>query len=1074
MASPVPSRPRAGRHRRRVSASLVLLITLAMLASCTPGPFSQPTAAPTSTSASPSGAGPSPTSGVEPAVPSTVGGPTTGAEPVADPDHELPELEPVQAPDWKPATRTDELAIAVAGAEITADKPLPTQLAIDVFSVTIAAVPGATPSTLPDGDGLGPMLALELISRVRERLSPAQRAAVDAAVPSGTDVEAHARLDGDGKIVTPVTAGPGKALRAAPRPDPLLARYVGLMAQAAADWKAYRSDVPLPSGIGIRFSQRQIKNYLMTAEPNTTDGTFFCEITVYPDMRTGAPSDQLIKTVFAHEVFHCAQFIWVGNINPALPAWLIEGSATFASFDLYRGSTAPPKDLTDLAWFQDPGKPLAARTYDAWPLYESARQSGADPYAAIKAMTQAGSSSVTASLGAAGLERLDFQAFASSQSLRTNRVTEPTWLMAWPGPNPSAGPRNTGRATQARGIGTFPVLGKGSHTHRQFVVPMTRDVGLVLATGVHGPVQTIADTGTVTIAEGQQRIFCVDPGKCRCPEGTSPTMDAIPLTPPMVFSFPQRDVATNAAVRNMKWDPRKYCEKPQPRKRSAYSNGDPHLVTFDGYTYDLMALGEFVTVRDPRGGLEVQSRHELGRAGSATSAVAIGTGSHRVTADTVLEPKGRLTVRLDGRVMTETAFGAGDVAVTVDGQVLTARWPDGSEVVAHAEYGFFVTITLADDRAGRVVGTLGSADLNMFNDLRMADGAVLTDPDPNAAFADSWAVDERTTLFDYQPGQSPASFRKPLPTPGPDHGPEPDAQAVQTCTERLGEQATSHEIHSCAYDVSVTGHDGFAAVYQQLTDDRVSANAGVVVLVPATPSPTTGPGPEPAVPSGTAPLLELQGTLAFLTDEPGQVPALTGSVRLPAGTVVVARVDLCRPDFDLTVRLVARTEQRESAQTYACDPRGLGTYSAQDGDVVPGTEAYLWVPTAGDYDVTVETTSTDAAAVTVQLFADPTPTFVSAEQFARGGYSGTLDGIGDTLVVPVTSPGGSSQWAVTADGGVCAALEYGPELSQAAPWDLGGVCHRQPAVDLSPTDAPVPLLIFSRSDGPQQVSIRPE
>jgi hypothetical protein len=52
------------------------------------------------------------------------------------------------------------------------------------------------------------------------------------------------------------------------------------------------------------------------------------------------------------------------------------------------------------------------------------------------------------------------------------------------------------------------------------------------------------------------------------------------------------------------------------------------------------------------------------------------------------------------------------------------------------------------------------------------------------------------------------------------------------------------------------------------------------------------------------------------------------------------------------------------------------------------------------------------------------------------------------------------------------ALAFGPQLTDAEPWDLGGVCHQQSAIDESPTlDSLLPMVIFARTGARQQVTI---
>jgi len=65
-----------------------------------------------------------------------------------------------------------------------------------------------------------------------------------------------------------------------------------------------------------------------------------CRIRVFPLLWKAQNDDETLKTAFAHELFHCFQGWW--NPIGGFPAWLTEGSASFAAFDLYRSSFDPP------------------------------------------------------------------------------------------------------------------------------------------------------------------------------------------------------------------------------------------------------------------------------------------------------------------------------------------------------------------------------------------------------------------------------------------------------------------------------------------------------------------------------------------------------------------------------------------------------------------------------------------------------------------------------------------------------------------------------------------------------------
>jgi hypothetical protein len=101
-------------------------------------------------------------------------------------------------------------------------------------------------------------------------------------------------------------------------------------------------------------------------------------------------------------------------------------------------------------------------------------------------------------------------------------------------------------------------------------------------------------------------------------------------------------------------------------------------------------------------------------------------------------------------------------------------------------------------------------------------------------FADAWRVDDVTTLFDYAPGTSTASFTLPewpheepvscsLQTEEPDSLPPPEPlpleQAEQLCSDVVDKDRKAN----CIQDVMVTGEAGFADAY--LLTEQVERNA---------------------------------------------------------------------------------------------------------------------------------------------------------------------------------------------------------------------------------------------------------
>src|SRR5690606_8921267 len=94
----------------------------------------------------------------------------------------------------------------------------------------------------------------------------------------------------------------------------------------------------------------------------------WCRVRVDPGFDAGA-TDARIKFYFAHEFFHCVQQRWNPGLDWRAAKWLVDGSAGFASADLYRGVYTTTTEL-HTHWFEVSSRPLSARWYDAWALFE--------------------------------------------------------------------------------------------------------------------------------------------------------------------------------------------------------------------------------------------------------------------------------------------------------------------------------------------------------------------------------------------------------------------------------------------------------------------------------------------------------------------------------------------------------------------------------------------------------------------------------------------------------------------------------------------------------------------------------
>lgn len=1027
-----------GSRRLRHCAAVV---AAALLAGCT-GEAGRPQTAPhTSTP---------PVTSTAPTVTGAVASPATST---AAPDTDLPTLADIDTPAYQPADRTEELTAQIDRA----GKPT-LQNAIDAMDL-YQSMPGATSTSLPPGEGLGGTVTLAMIDRVYSQLTPEQRAVVDKV---RNEIVGHVKISADGVMSAPAP-GPGRS--GAPATTAKQRHYGELATQVQQAWKTHRPDLPTPA-VTVAFAKNDLAAKeglaLMSTLPSGNGpGTATAVVTVYPVMYNAAYDDNYIKFTFAHEIFHGIQFAWAGG-NFAQSFWVQEGSAEWAAYDLYRARYAPPATpkLSFLAWFTTPGMPLGNRQYSAWPFFESAKQYGLDPYPDIKAMISHGQDDVAGLLAVAGLTADPFASFRSSQSLR-KRSAAKDFFLSWPGPNAAAGPTDTGLSQPVRGRGKFDVMGGEKYSHPQKLVGFTSAVDTVTLSP-EAVLTTLTTDGPLSVPPGASVTLCVKPGACTCPDsGTTMPQAVLPL----VVSLPEQAAKPVAHVVADKFDKRR-CKKPN---RSSRALGDPHLATFDGANYNLISQGEFVLLSDPVSKLRVQIRVQDN---GLIFGAAIGSGDgHRVT----LIGKGMTdpdpVLRLDGKSTAETDLdlGAG-VRVTRDGSELRVTGPDGLAIGLHWHGGINLT-AIADGAAlGRLEGLLGNGNGVVGDDLRRPDGTAVGATDED--FAKAWWVTDSSTLFDYEPGQTTESFRKPAGTL-----PEATQQLIDECRKQLGPDAIDFEIQMCAMDLALTGNRELITVYTIAVQDRTTGYpdlAGSAATATATAVPTTstaGP-PGSAVPSDGAAL-----TVTGVLDSSGQPSGgtLTGSLNLAAGTVLVTKTTGCPADRTIWVKMRSRTDQKSWVQPLLCDPRQIAKGLGGSKDTYQPGEAYVFVPVAGDYDVALSGDyGNDEIAVSAQFFADPAPQLVSAADFDTKGFTGTVGGIGHTVLA--WSKPGDKSITRTASGDIaelCVKPAFGLEFGQKTLWDLNPICGHNPDQGTGPYqgDGQIPYLIFARTSGTHRISI---
>src|SRR5690554_614472 len=319
---------------------------------------------------------------------------------------------------------------------------------------------------------------------------------------------------------------------------------------------------------------------------------------------------------------------------------------------------------------------------------------------------------------------------------------------------------------------------------------------------------------------------------------------------------------------------------------SGDSAGDPHLRTLDGLAYDLQAVGEFVLVEAFAGKpLQIQVRQQPEPGSrcanvSYNTAVAARLGGYRVTVDS----RRAKPLWIDGAPSDVPAgylpLGSGDGIFEVSEGHYRLRWADNSLLDIKISNGHLALATLLpDSRLGQVHGLLGRYNGDRSDDLSLRDGTILTEPvkwfDLYDAFAQSWRITPEESLFDYEAGESTASFSDESapsqPTTLNDLPDDGRAVARQTCEDAGITDAGL--LDDCTMDVYCTGEDSYADVHAR----RAPADAQADV---------NNDGTREDVPTSCAPLdssaLEGGATLG-----PDQCYYVSGTIEAKTGVVAI-------------------------------------------------------------------------------------------------------------------------------------------------------------------------------------------
>jgi subtilisin family serine protease len=283
-----------------------------------------------------------------------------------------------------------------------------------------------------------------------------------------------------------------------------------------------------------------------------------------------------------------------------------------------------------------------------------------------------------------------------------------------------------------------------------------------------------------------------------------------------------------------------------------HDDGDPHINTVGGINYDFQAAGEFVLLRD--GKTEIQTRQTAVETTTApitnpytglTSCVSLNTAfaakvnGHRVSfvpnVDGVPDPTG-LQLRIDGALTSLGTFGAnlgtgGHISNYGTGGI-QVDFPDGTTAIVTpnwwpSESRWYLNVGVFHTPASE--GIAGALAPGSWLPGLPGGGSMGPMPgslhqrylDLNTTYANAWRVTNATTLFDYAPGESTATFTFPSWPPekapcilGEGHGKPVEPLDRQTAQKLCSVVIDKDRNLSCVSDVMVTGEAGFAKAHQ--------------------------------------------------------------------------------------------------------------------------------------------------------------------------------------------------------------------------------------------------------------------
>jgi len=727
------------------------------------------------------------------------------------------------------------------------------QLAIDAFSYMFAPLPGANalegdePELYERKSGT---FAYNWIAQHADELTDEQMAAVEAHLTPGPNDVVILSTDPEPSAIAVAGAADFPLVRSEEHN-----KYVRILKEAEQGFaQKLGENLRRPWMLTVREAKggealAGTRQLVMPAIGlfGTTVG---CAFETYAEVKD--LDETSLRTTLAHEMWHCYQG-QLGGFKP-YPQWLIEGQAEWAGEALMGPSSVGGGHYLD--YLASPRKSLFERDYDATGFFWQLSEHGISPWTHAKAMWQAFTN--TGVFEASGANKQEFLQDWAPQLLRDSAIgAELNW--------------NT--------KGIFSVGGRARRTPITVAVAANTPVSAAAVTNTPYEVTAAAPVIRSTIGPGngligapgsgtvdaRNALLCTNPEGCKCPPNY---VWRGPLPVPMASKFYLGVTGgldgANGTLEGFRIED--FCvkeeeepdvpplpgnEQPNPGNGSSSgsgvgkdpcasgcssSTGEPHLTTVDDVGYDFQATGEYVLLRSADGTFELQSRQVPLRdslAVTVNSALAMRVGEQRVAVYVATERDLPLEVRVDGEIVdasTPIDLSGGAGVATYEGGV-QIDFADGSHLWAlPTGHGCCINMLLAasDGLKAGGVGLLGDVAPGGAPLPALPDGTRLPRPaDRHEKFLQvyeqlgpAWMVTAETSLFDYEPGESPATFVVPgFPTEAEyrtleDLPPDVRAAGEAACADVTDEA----RVFECIFDVSLADFIQWAEGYVKLIE----------------------------------------------------------------------------------------------------------------------------------------------------------------------------------------------------------------------------------------------------------------